>query len=537
MLLAVVVFLLMGCSQTSTPPEQPEKGNIEEAEKQPEKEPTGEGAAGATADQESQSWEQSPKEVLASQYRYINVGDYQAAYELFDEQSQQMVSLEQYSAYFASVAPYEITSYSFHSVQVQDDTASLIVDLAVSSSEGDEQYQVTQQLVREGGSWRVVMRDAQVASFTATQAQSPGDVLAAQYQYINNGEYEKAYALFDARSQQVVSLEQYEAYFLNNAPYSIDEYSFPSVDVSGDAASVTADLSVSSSTGEDRYHVIQQLVREDGSWRVVVRDEQVAAFTGVGSASASSSPEASGGDYDATVTVSRVVDGDTVEISPSKDGTEDLRLIGVDTPETVDPEEEVEPYGPEASSFTTSELEGERVGLEFDKEKLDDYGRLLAYVYTPKGQMFNEELLRLGYAQAYPYPPNTKYADTFEADQEEARAGGLGIWGLSLRQQCQLADRGNGIGEGTAGCEGASGRSASASATSSATATSSAEPSGGGVPPISEEDCPASAPIKGNADSGIYHTQGSATYDETHPEECFATEAAARAAGYRAARD
>jgi micrococcal nuclease len=311
------------------------------------------------------------------------------------------------------------------------------------------------------------------------------------------------------------------------------------VDVSADAASVTADLSVSSSTGEDRYQVTQQLVHEDGSWRVVAREEQLAAFSGAGSTSAGPSPEVSGGNYDATV--SRVVDGDTIEISPSIDDTEDVRLIGVDTPETVDPEEEVEPYGPEASSFTTSELEGERVRLEFDQEKLDDFGRLLAYVYTPEGKMFNEELLRLGYAQAYPYPPNTKYADTFEVDQEEARAGDLGIWGLSLRQQCQLANHSNGIGEGSPGCDGGSGGAAtvssSASATSSATASSSAEPSGGGVPPISEEDCPPSAPIKGNADSGIYHTQSSATYDETHPEECFASEAAAQAAGYRAARD
>ncbi len=56
------------------------------------------------------------------------------------------------------------------------------------------------------------------------------------------------------------------------------------------------------------------------------------------------------------------------------------------------------------------------------------------------------------------------------------------------------------------------------------------------MPPISENDCPASHPIKGNASSGIYHVPGDAYYDETHPEECFATEADARAAGYRAAK-
>ena len=77
--------------------------------------------------------------------------------------------------------------------------------------------------------------------------------------------------------------------------------------------------------------------------------------------------------YDATVTVTRVVDGDTVEISPAIDGIEDVRLIGVDTPETVDPGEEVEPYGPEASSFATDTLTGRDVELEFDQERVDQY--------------------------------------------------------------------------------------------------------------------------------------------------------------------
>ena len=59
---------------------------------------------------------------------------------------------------------------------------------------------------------------------------------------------------------------------------------------------------------------------------------------------------------------------------------------------------------------------------------------------------------------------------------------------------------------------------------------------GGGVSPISENDCPASHPIKGNESSGIYHMPGDACYDETNPEECFATEADGQAAGYRAAK-
>ena len=155
--------------------------------------------------------------------------------------------------------------------------------------------------------------------------------------------------------------------------------------------------------------------------------------------------------------MSRVVDGDTIEISPAIDGVQDVRLIGVDTPETVDPSEGVEPYGPQASEFTTRELTGKRVGLEFDEERVDQYGRLLAYVNLG-GSMFNEELLAKGYAQAYPYPPNTAHAALFAAAQRRARAAGLGIWGLTTAQKCELADRDNGIGEGTPGCAGGAGR-------------------------------------------------------------------------------
>ena len=151
------------------------------------------------------------------------------------------------------------------------------------------------------------------------------------------------------------------------------------------------------------------------------------------------------------VTVNRVVDGDTIEISRAIYGVQDVRLIGMDTPETLDPGEEVEPYGPQASAFATRELTGKKVSLEFNKERIDQYDRLLAYVYTGDA-MFNEELVERGYAQAHPYPPNTTYEARFAVAQDRARAARLGIWGLPKAQQCKLADRGNGIGEGTPGC-------------------------------------------------------------------------------------
>lgn len=153
------------------------------------------------------------------------------------------------------------------------------------------------------------------------------------------------------------------------------------------------------------------------------------------------------------VTVSRVVDGDTIEVSPAVDGIQDVRLIGVDTPETYGG---MEPMGAQASDFTKGALTGRRVALEFDTERIDPYGRVLAYVWTSQSNMFNSQLVRSGLAQVATFPPNTKYVRTFETLQQQARAENRGIWSLSQAQLCQLADRGNGIGEGTPGCVGAS---------------------------------------------------------------------------------
>ena len=155
------------------------------------------------------------------------------------------------------------------------------------------------------------------------------------------------------------------------------------------------------------------------------------------------------------VTVTRVVDGDTVEVSPAIGGKEDVRLIGVDTPETVAPGIPVQPYGPEASRFTTRELEGARVTLEFDQDREDQFDRLLAYVRLPDGSLFNETLLSRGYAQVNTVQPNDRYEARFRRAQQRAKEAGLGIWGLPEGQQCQLANLGNGIGEGSPGCDGA----------------------------------------------------------------------------------
>jgi len=128
-----------------------------------------------------------------------------------------------------------------------------------------------------------------------------------------------------------------------------------------------------------------------------------------------------------TVLVSRVIDGDTIEVRLHGTTTA-VRLIGVDTPETVHPTVGIECYGPAASDFTTSRLEGQRVSLEFDVERTDRYGRTLAYVWNGGG-LFNATLVRSGYAQVSTYPPNVKYVDRFVAAQRKARTGDRGLWG------------------------------------------------------------------------------------------------------------
>jgi endonuclease YncB( thermonuclease family) len=129
-------------------------------------------------------------------------------------------------------------------------------------------------------------------------------------------------------------------------------------------------------------------------------------------------------------TVTRVVDGDTIEVSPAVEGTADVRLIGVDTPETVDPNEPVQPCGPEASAFTTQQLQRQSVTLEFDEDRMDDLDRALAYVWVPDldGELFNETLVREGYAKVTIFQPNDKYENRLLTAQEQAKDENLRLW-------------------------------------------------------------------------------------------------------------
>ncbi|HEY5976872.1 MAG TPA: thermonuclease family protein [Solirubrobacterales bacterium] len=134
-----------------------------------------------------------------------------------------------------------------------------------------------------------------------------------------------------------------------------------------------------------------------------------------------------GGPAETAAVVVRVVDGDTVEIE--FDGErQDLRLIGVDTPETVKPGAPVECFGRQASNFTHRSLEGRRVNVVFGVERTDSYGRLLGYLRV-EGRLFNAELLRRGLARTLTIPPNDRLAPLFERLALTAARAGRGLWG------------------------------------------------------------------------------------------------------------
>lgn len=127
------------------------------------------------------------------------------------------------------------------------------------------------------------------------------------------------------------------------------------------------------------------------------------------------------------VLVTSVTDGDTIGVGRGW-RYQKVRLIGVDTPETVHPEKPVEPFGLEASDFTQRKLRGQRVRLEFEPaSQYDRYDRLLAYVFLADGAFFNAELIKQGYARVIA-PSPFRYYEEFRHYERKARAACLGIW-------------------------------------------------------------------------------------------------------------
>jgi micrococcal nuclease len=199
----------------------------------------------------------------------------------------------------------------------------------------------------------------------------------------------------------------------------------------------------------------------------------------------------------ALVKITRVIDGDTIEI----EGGERVRYIGIDTPETVDPRKPVQCFGVEASNKNKELVEGKMVRLEKDITDRDKYNRLLRYVYV--GDTFiNLELIKQGFAYSYSYPPDIKYQDQFLKAQQEAREAKRGLWNA-----CPTT------------------------------------PESISAPAVSSTPGDNSCLIKGNINTSgekIYHLPGCGSYsktqiDEAHGEKWFCTEVEAQTAGWRKA--
>ena len=131
--------------------------------------------------------------------------------------------------------------------------------------------------------------------------------------------------------------------------------------------------------------------------------------------------------------VVEVVDGDTVKIDMNGT-TETIRLIGIDTPETVHPSKPVECFGIEASNKAKELLSGKTVSLETDisQGERDKYGRLLGYIILADGTNFNLQMIKQGYAYEYTYSSAYKYQSSFKSAQQYAKENGIGLWGAGV---------------------------------------------------------------------------------------------------------
>lgn len=225
--------------------------------------------------------------------------------------------------------------------------------------------------------------------------------------------------------------------------------------------------------------------------------------------------------------VARVVDGDTIEIETGQK----IRLIGIDTPETVKPNTPVQCFGKEASNKTKELLEGKEIEVEKDVSETDRYGRLLRYVFLDD-IFVNQYLVGEGYAYASTFPPDVKYESLFREAQRTAQEENKGLWSsCPVDSKKRVNAPTSPVAVVTA--------AAVLSATSSPKETSSSVIQKANVSPISGE-----CKIKGNISTSgkIYHLPGCGSYDKTtininDGERWFCTEEEAVQAGWRKAKN
>jgi micrococcal nuclease len=145
--------------------------------------------------------------------------------------------------------------------------------------------------------------------------------------------------------------------------------------------------------------------------------------------------------------VSFVYDGDTIKVVLENGDEPRVRLIGVDTPEYDDSREEVRLLAFLAKRFSTSRLLRRPVRLTFDAQRTDAFGRLLAYVWTEDGALFNEVLVREGYGFAFlKYPFEASRMKQFKEAEREARASGRGLWHEGPHPEIGPAEAGGALG-------------------------------------------------------------------------------------------
>jgi micrococcal nuclease len=166
----------------------------------------------------------------------------------------------------------------------------------------------------------------------------------------------------------------------------------------------------------------------------------VAALSRCGDDSGDDDPGSAESPETVTARVSEVVDGDTVEVELPDGRDEDVRYIGIDTPETAKPGTPGECGAAEAERANERLVGGREVTLRLGDERRDDYGRLLAYVYVPgparggeqlggRELFVNAELVRRGLARTLTIAPNDEFAAEFERLAARAGRAGRGLWG------------------------------------------------------------------------------------------------------------
>lgn len=124
------------------------------------------------------------------------------------------------------------------------------------------------------------------------------------------------------------------------------------------------------------------------------------------------------------IKVARVIDGDTIELINGQR----LRYIGMDTPEEVDQRKPIQCFAYAAADKNRQMVEGQLITFHKDITPEDQYGRLLGFVYLADGTFVNLEMVKQGYAFAYPYPPDISKSDEFRQAEESARTARLGLW-------------------------------------------------------------------------------------------------------------